>query len=295
MKKPLKNKPHSVAVRLNHIAATSKTTYEYILLRYGQERLLWRMAKSTECGEFILKGALLFLVWQGRSYRTTRDIDFLGSGSPDLNRIQQIFITLCNQNTLDIDGLVYDATSVTTCRIQDNQDFLGVRVNIRALLDHARIDLQVDIGFGNAITPAPERLIFPPLLDAPGPEVIAYPRYTAMAEKFLAMARLGIDNSRMKDFYDMVVMFRLFDFDPELLAKAIQNTCKARNYKLTKALPVALTETFYENPNKKSLWKGFSQRAGLTIPVGNLAEVVAELRKYLLPILERAVEGRQCP
>ena len=162
-----------------------------------------------------------------------------------------------------------------------------MRVNIRALLERARIDLQVDIGFGDAITPAPERLVFPPLLDAPGPSIMAYPRYTAMAEKFLAMARLGIDNSRMKDFYDMIVMFRLFNFDGDLLARAIQNTCKARKFELTGKTPVALTAGFYKDPAKISLWNGFLQRAGLTIPVGNLGEVVIELRKHLLPVLER--------
>jgi hypothetical protein len=287
MKKPVKNKSASVAARLRQIAETSKITYEHILLRYGQERLLWRMANSKECGKFILKGASLFLVWQGHFYRTTRDIDFLGSGTPDQGRMKQIFISLCDQKTIEMDGLVFDAASVRTGSLQDNQDYSGVRVNMRALLERARIDLQVDIGFGDAITPAPELLVFPPLLDAPGPQVMAYPRYTAMAEKFLAMARLGIDNSRMKDFYDMVVMFRLFDFDEALLASAIQNTCKARKFELTKDIPVALTEEFYEDPVKTGLWNGFSQRAGLTIPLGKLSDVVLELRKHLLPVLER--------
>jgi hypothetical protein len=281
-----------VAARLNQIALATKTTYEHILLRYGQERLLWRMTNSVEFEKFVLKGASLFLVWQGQNYRTTRDIDFLGSGSPDLERIKRIFIDLCNQNTLEIDGLVFDAASVKTSSIQDNQEYFGVRVKIRALLERARIDLQIDIGFGDAITPAPELLLFPPLLDAPGPKVMAYPKYTAMAEKFLAMTRLGIDNSRMKDFYDMVVMFRLFDFDSELLAKALKNTFKARKFELPFDVPICLTSEFYEDPGKTSLWNGFSQRAGLTIPVGNLNEVVIELRKNLLPILALIAENK---
>jgi predicted nucleotidyltransferase component of viral defense system len=289
MKKPVTNKSHSVAARLSQIAVKSATTYEYILLRYGQERLLWRLANSAERENFILKGASLFLVWQGHSYRTTRDIDFLGSGSPDLERMKRIFMSLCEQNTLETDGLVFNSDSVRASPIQDNQDYSGVRVNLRALLNRARIDLQVDIGFGDAITPAPQRLVFPPLLDNAGPEIMAYPIYTAMAEKFLAMARLGIDNSRMKDFYDMVVMFRLFNFDSELLAKAIQNTCKARKFVLTTKEPIALTAAFYENAEKIKLWNGFSQRAGLTIPVGNLGEVVLEMRKRLLPILEKVI------
>jgi hypothetical protein len=161
MKKPVKNKPRSVAARLRQIAETSKTTYEHILLRYGQERLLWRMANSAECGDFILKGASLFLVWQGSFYRTTRDIDFLGSGPPDLQRMKRIFISLCDKNTIEVDGLVFEPSSVRTSSLQDSQDYSGVRVNIRALLERARIDLQVDIGFGDAITPAPERLVFP--------------------------------------------------------------------------------------------------------------------------------------
>lgn len=292
MKKPIKNKSHSVAARLGQIAATTRTTYEHILLRYGQERLLWRISNSAESGKFVLKGASLFLIWQGHYYRATRDIDFLGIGSPDLERIKRVFINLCDQNTLEMDGLVFNADSVKTSPIQDTLDYSGVRVNLRALLERARIDLQVDIGFGDVITPAPERLVFPPLLDAPGPEVMAYPKYTAMAEKFLAMARLGIDNSRMKDFYDMVVMFRLFDFDSVLLAKAIQNTCQARKFELTKKVPVALTAEFYQNPEKINLWNGFSQRAGLTIPVGNLDEVVIELRNHLLSVLNRAASGQ---
>ena len=170
MSKPVKNKSGSVAARLKQIAATSQITYEHILLRYGQERLLWRMARSIEFENFVLKGASLFLVWQGRNYRTTRDIDFLGSGSSDLERIKRIFKSLCNQNTLEIDGLVFDTSSVKTSSIQDNQDFSGARVKIRTLLERARIDLQVDIGFEDVITPAAERMVFPPLLDAPGPK-----------------------------------------------------------------------------------------------------------------------------
>jgi hypothetical protein len=171
--------------------------------------------------------------------------------------------------------------------IQDDLDYPGVRVNLKALLERARISLQVDIGFGDAITPAPERLVFPALLDTAGTVIMAYPRYTAMAEKFLAIARLGIDNSRMKDFYDMVVLFRLFDFDASLLALAIQNTCRARKYKISEDIPVALTRKFCEDPAKSDLWKAFTKRAGLTVAVGDLEAVIEELRKHLLPVLEK--------
>ncbi len=160
-----------------------------------------------------------------------------------------------------------------------------MRILLRALLGKARIDLQVDVGFGDAITPEPERITFPTLLDGPAPVLLAYPPYTAIAEKFQAMVVLDMANSRMKDFYDICVMFRSFPLDAEILAKAIQRTFARRDMALPGKMPMALTPDFSEDPLKQIQWNAFVKKSRLTVPMGDLPNVVAELRGHLHPML----------
>jgi hypothetical protein len=177
---PLKkrNTAHSIFQRLLKYAKLHGEDFNLLLSRYGVERLLYRLSISNHADRFILKGASLFLVWQGQNYRVTRDADLLGSGPADIETLTDIFKELCEITTEDIDGIKFLIDTVRAVPIREEQEYDGIRVTLVGLLYQARIPLQVDIGFGDAITPEPERITFPTLLNAPAPELMAYPRYT---------------------------------------------------------------------------------------------------------------------
>jgi predicted nucleotidyltransferase component of viral defense system len=283
----MKNLAHSIAQRLLNVSKKDGTDNTLVSMRYAAERLLYRIGQSAYAKKFILKGATLFLAWHGHSYRTTKDVDLLGFGKPDTEHLIAIFRELCLPDTSAIDGIVFLPDSVRARIIQEQQDYPGIRINLRAMLGQVRIDLQVDIGFGDAITPKAEKITFPTLLELPAPVIMAYPKYTAMSEKFMALVVLGMENSRMKDFYDICVMLRTMEFDFEILAKAIRATFSARNNALPDEIPVALTEEFSLDKRKTKQWNAFVNRSDLTIPVGHLPEVVREIRQQLSAVLSR--------
>ncbi len=276
----------SVAQRLLNFSKGNNEGYNFILVRYGVERLLYRISQPPTGQKFVLKGASLFLVCFGHAFRTTRDVDLLGMGSWDLETISKIFRALCMIDTLGVDGLLFQSKTVLVSRIKEDQDYEGVRVLLRALLGKTHIDLQVDVGFGDAITPEAERVHFPTLLDGPAPFLLAYPPYTAIAEKFQAMVGLDMANSRMKDFYDICVLFRSLTLDPEILATAAQRTFARRNMPLPGEMPTALTRNFSEDPMKQAQWNAFVKKNRLTLPMGDLTEVVEELRMRFEPIMQ---------
>jgi predicted nucleotidyltransferase component of viral defense system len=203
-KKP--NTGHSVFQRLLNHARAQGEDFNLLLFRYGVERLLYRLSISPYAEKFILKGASLFLVWKGQNYRVTKDADLLGLGPADADHLIGVFRELCRTASVDVDGIEFVPDTVRAIPIREEQHYDGIRVTLEGLLHQARIPLQIDIGFGDAITPAPEKVTFPTLLNAPAPKLLAYPRYTMVAEKLEAMVRLGIANSRMKDFYDVVAL-----------------------------------------------------------------------------------------
>ena len=214
-------------------------------------------------------------------------MDLLGFGKPDSERLIAIFRELCLLDTSAVDGIVFLPDSVRARAIQEQQEYPGIRINLRAMLGQVRIELQVDIGFGDAITPKAEKIKFPTLLELPAPIIMAYPKYTVMSEKFMAMVVLGMENSRMKDFYDICVMFRTMEFDLEILENAIRATFNSRNNALPDEMPVALTEEFSLDKRKTNQWNAFANRSNLIIPVGHLPEVVREIRQQLSPVLSR--------
>ena len=196
-----RNLAASVRQRLLNRARERGEDFNYLLTRYANERLLFRLAESAHRDQFVLKGATLFELWHDAVHRATRDVDLLGFGEPALERMRAIFRELCIVD-VEPDGLCFLETSVRAERIHDGQEYGGVRVRLAADLDGARITLQLDIGFGDAVTPGVVEAKFPTLLDFPAPRLRTYPRETVVAEKFEAVVRLGIANTRMKDFYD---------------------------------------------------------------------------------------------
>lgn len=179
------------------------------------------------------------------------------------------------------DGVRFDVASLDAGPIREDQDYGGVRLTLRAEIGSALVRLQVDVGFGDAITPGPELIEFPPLLDFDAPKMRAYPRPTVVAEKLEAMVKLGIANSRMKDFFDVVVMARMFSFDGIQLVRAIRATFERRGTALPKALPLALTDEFALDATKSTQWAGFVRKSGASTEVGDLPEVVRAARGFL--------------
>lgn len=286
-----RNMAASVRSRLTALAHAQGQETEYILTRYALERLLYRITRSSFSDDFILKGALLFALWDERARRPTRDLDLLGFGSDSPERVEHIFRDLCALAVED-DGLVFAPESVRANPIREAQEYGGVRVTLQATLGSARLRVQVDIGFGDVITPSPQEVIFPTLLSLPAPVARAYPRETVVAEKVEALTHLGMTNTRMKDFYDLWLLARLFSFDGLILATAIATTFTRRRTPLPEAEPLALTDVFAHDPGKSAEWRAFILRSRLDSPGLILPSVVEVLRAFLLPPLSAIRLGK---
>lgn len=274
---------HSARQRLLEQCRATGEDYSLLLTRFGIERLLYRLSRSEHVEQFILKGAMLFAAWTGRVHRPTRDLDLLGFGDPSAERLVLIFRRLCH-TTVEEDGLWFDAETAMCEPIRDDQEYGGLRVKLLGFLGKARINLRIDVGFGDAVTPNAKRMKFPTLLDHPAPLVRAYPLETVVAEKFQAMVSLGMANSRMKDFYDVWTLIREFQFDNATLAKAIEATFTRRRTALPAVLPMGLSDEFVGDPLKQKQWNAFLSRSGLSADL-QLAEVVAAIRDRIVPLI----------
>lgn len=222
-----KNLAASVRARLKHHADAAKQDFNLTLTHYGLERLLYRLSISPHGTNFVLKGALLFSLWYDLPHRPTRDADLLGFGPDDIDSAVAAFRDIC-QITVE-DGMTFDPASVKGALIRKEADYGGVRIDLQTKLDGARIALQVDIGFGDAVTPAPQTIDYPVLLnDLPAPRLRVYPKYTVVAEKFHAVCLLGMSNTRMKDYFDLWVLLDDGTLDPLVLRRAIETTFERR-------------------------------------------------------------------
>lgn len=273
----------SVRQRLLNASRARREDFQVTLTRYGLERLLYRLSKSAHHDQFIIKGAMLFSAWNEVPHRPTRDLDLLSFGTSDIPRLEEMFREIVNTE-VEPDGLEFFTESVRGGRIKEDQEYEGVRLSVQARLAQAHLSLQIDIGFGDAVTPAPEEIKYPTLLaDSPAPHLRAYSRYSVVAEKFQAMVMLGIANTRMKDFFDLWTLARTFDFDGRVLCQAMQMTFERRETEVPSAAPLALTPEFYENRTRQSQWYAFLKRSQLAAQSTTLDEVAAVLRNFLLP------------
>jgi predicted nucleotidyltransferase component of viral defense system len=274
---------HSARQRLLNRSRETGEDYNLLLTRFCIERMLYRLSCSEHADQFLLKGAMLFAAWTGKVYRPTRDLDLLGFGDATAERLVSVFRSLCEMAVED-DDLRFDADTVSCEPIRDDQEYGGMRVKLLGFLGSARISLQIDIGFGDAVTPEAKQTEFPTLLDHPAPIVRAYPVETVVAEKFEAMVSLGMGNSRMKDFYDTWILLREFDLNEETLAEAIRATFGRRRTEIPTTLPVTFTQEFIADPRKQSQWTGFLNRSGLSADLP-FADVVEVIRRRLAPLI----------
>jgi predicted nucleotidyltransferase component of viral defense system len=214
-----KNVAASIRARLLSLSQEKSEDFQRVLGRFAIERFLYRLGTSPYRDRFVLKGATLFTLWTGETHRPTKDLDLLGRGSSATPDVEQVLRSIC-QVQVD-DGILFDSQSVEGSRIKEDDEYDGVRIKLRALLAGARIPLQVDIGFGDAVFPEPELATFPVLLSMSAPIIRAYPREASIAEKLHAMVELDIRNSRMKDFYDVWFMANTWTFQLDSLRSAI--------------------------------------------------------------------------
>ncbi len=293
-KPPPKDIGASVRARLLRLARERGEDFQLVLTRYANERLLFRLASSRHAHRFVLKGAALFTLWTGKPHRATRDLDLLGFGDPAVDRVREVFVEVLALDVSD-DGVRFDLESIAVSLIREEQEYGGVRVELVARITNAQVRLQIDVGFGDAITPEASVVEFPPLLDFPAPRLRAYPRETVIAEKLEAMVQLGMANSRMKDFYDVAVLARDFDFDGAMLARAIGATFERRRTALPMTMPVALTAAFSKDSTKKTQWSGFVRKAGVR-DAGTLAETIEAVRAFVeVPLAAAAANGTLAP
>lgn len=282
-----RNVAASVANRLLQRSRRTGEDQQLLLTRYGSERLMYRLSASPAKDRFVVKGALLFLVWADAPFRATRDLDLFAMRKPSPEQLLALFRSLCGV-AVEEDGLVFDPATVRVNEIREDQEYGGLRVTMRARVGKILIPIQVDIGFGDAITPAPQTGPFPVLLDFPAPMLRLYPRETVVAEKFEAMEQLGLVNSRMKDYYDLWVLARHYEFDGEVLRQAVQNTFRRRKTELPGGEPEGLSEAYATDPAKNAQWAAFVRRAFLRDSQSDLREVIRLLREFLLPVIKAA-------
>jgi len=288
------NIAQSVRQRLLNLARQTGQDYNRLLVRYSLERILYRLSQSEHADRFILKGAMLFAVWSGQQYRSTQDLDLLGTGDNSPAGLEDVLREVCGVETGVPDGMAYAPETVAAEIIREDMQYEGVRLRVESRLGTARIPLIIDVGFGDAITPAPLEEEFPVLLDAPAPRIRAYPRESVIAEKLEAMISLGEANSRMKDFADVYFLSKHFDFDGPVLAEAIANTFARRETPIIEA-PAAFTEEFAGLDHKQAQWRAFLRRtAPQGIPEG-FPDVVAGIATFLGPILSHLAANQPLP
>jgi predicted nucleotidyltransferase component of viral defense system len=287
----IKDVAASVRQRLHNLSEKRGEDLQYILNRYASERFLYRIGISSYANNFVLKGALLFQLWSDQKHRQTRDVDLLGYGSNDIDQIEQVFRDICG-SPLENDGLIFQENTVRGEEIRGGQEYGGVRVSFTAKLGKAKAYLQFDIGFGDVVTPASILAKLPTLLDFPPPSLRVYSKETLIAEKFEALVKLGIANSRMKDFYDLRFLAKTFDFEGKTLADAIKNTFNRRNMALPEEIPIALTDEFSQDRLKVNQWSAFLSGRGIAQIDEDFSEVITLIGNFLMPVANSLAHGK---
>ncbi|MCX7192831.1 MAG: nucleotidyl transferase AbiEii/AbiGii toxin family protein [Proteobacteria bacterium] len=280
-----KNIAASVRVRLLGIAKSQNADFNQILVRFALERILYRLSQSTHADQFLLKGSLLFTLWYDMPHRPTRDADLLGFGSSDLESIAQTFRDIAGVEVED--GIVFDPATVSVEEIRKEAGYAGARVLIVGEIANARCKTQIDIGFGDAVTPGHVHAVYPVLIkDLPAPRLKTYPVYTVISEKLHAIVLLGMTNSRLKDYFDLWVLLDREALNTHTLARAIAATFVRRGMSVPTELPIGLTNEFATERSRQAMWLSFLKKNQLAITP--LLEVVTMLREKLMPVLSQA-------
>lgn len=275
--------PDSIKARLRNLAEKENRPFDYLLMHYFIERLLYRLSISDYADNFILKGGLLLYAMLDNDARATRDIDFLARRIENVpEELIRIFTDICS---IDADDAVrFDASTITAQRIKEDADYEGVRIKLMGYLDRSRQVLQFDIGYGDIVVPGPLDVDYPSLLNMERPHLKAYSMESVIAEKFEAMIALAEANSRMKDFYDVYTLSRTYDFEGYTLYEAVRQTLERRATPLMR-IPIIFTEKFSEDQAKQTQWYAFQRRIQIAQNI-TFENALTEIKAFLLPVYE---------
>jgi hypothetical protein len=292
-----KNLAASVHRRRLNSARQNGEDFNQVLGQYAIERLLYRLGKSVHRDRFVLKGASLYAVWQrdnsALTYRPTRDLDLRASGSPLSGELIDSFRQVLT-TPVPPDGLEFRPEEIRAVATREDQPYQGCRLNLSAHLGQARIPIQIDLGFGDAITPDAQSIEYPTRLGFPAPVLRAYPRETVVAEKFEALVSLSMANTRMKDFFDLWTLATQFEFEGAILQAAIKATFERRKTPLPENVPVALTPRFTADTAKMVAWRAFIVRNSLG-EFTSLETIAAFIEPFLIAPANAAREGPPLP
>lgn len=281
---PTSNPSASIHQRILNKAAAEQRPFNELLQYYAIERFLFRLGQSPYKKQFILKGALVFLAWQVPLTRPTRDIDFLGFTENSIDNLVRIIRQVCSLS-LESDGIVFVPDSVKGEMIKENADYHGIRIEFLGFLGKAKVNMRLDVGFADVVTPAARELELPTIFETSSkPCIWAYPPETVVAEKFQAMVALGMVNSRMKDFYDLWYLTDSLEFDLGTLQEAVMNTFRERKTSLPKEAPDALRSGFAAL--KQTQWVGFLKKNRITGAPTDFILVIERLKKFFDPIIQ---------
>ncbi len=290
---PQKNMGASVRDRLTQRARAAGENVQLILTRYAVERLLYRLSVSAHSDKFVLKGAMLFSLWSPTPYRATSDLDLLGMGDPAATALIAAFRDVLQVEAAD-DGVTFLPETLRAEPTRPQDEYAGVRVLFDAMIAGARLPIQVDVGFGDAVTPAAQQIEYPSLLEMPTAKLKAYPPETVVAEKLEALVSLGVANSRMKDFFDLWAISQTFAFEGTVLARAIKATFERRTTALPAQTPFGLSEAFAADPAKQVQWLAFLRRTEIALAPEPLYELIPAISAFLTPVL-RAARSSESP
>jgi len=294
MTRPPTNVVASVLARLRNVAQEAGLSFNDILQAYVIERFLARLARSPHADTVLLKGALMLRVWGVPRARPTMDIDLLRRGVVDQRALVQL-VEQCAAIDDPSDGVMFEPTTIAVESIRDATEYVGTRIRLQARLDNVRQTVQIDFGVGDAVHPQPQIIDYPVLLMSPPVRLNAYPVEAAIAEKFQAMVHLDLQNSRMKDFYDIWILSRTLSFSGSSLSKAIRSTFDRRQTSVPIVPPTALTAQFYSEPVHVRQWAAFVRRIGEPALANEFSRVVAELAAFLMPPAKAAATSADYP
>jgi predicted nucleotidyltransferase component of viral defense system len=282
----------SIRARLTNRARQTGRPFQEVLTHFTLERFLYRLSRSPHAERFVLKGGLMLRAWAAPQSRPTRDADFLGRGDPSAEELVRVMREVCAV-AVEPDGLTFDRDSVRGERTRPNEEYQGIQIHLVGHLGQARTAVKLDVGFGDAVVPAPVELAYPTILDLPAPRLRGYTRESVIAEKFQAMVALGEANSRFKDFYDVWLLAQHFDFDAAVLVTAVRTTFARRGTELPRA-PLPLTDTFAQDDRRATQWRAFLRRSVIEEAPSRFSDVVEALRVFLQPVVD-AIHAADAP
>jgi len=283
--KIIKDPASSIRARLFAHAKANGDDFQRVLTRYAIERLLFRLSQTEAAESYVLKGAMLFVTWPKHVFRPTGDLDLLGHGDPEPEALTKLFTRICEVKLPD-DGILFDPATLKVEPVREADVYQGARLSLKAGLAGAVIAVLIDIGFGDPVYPPPKRETFPPLLtDLPEAKVLMYPPETVVAEKFEAMIRFGVANTRIKDFHDIWVTMRTFPFELASVVEAVGGTLQRRSTAIPTEMPVGLTDAFAVVAEERGLWTGFLRRTPPAMEPPPFLQMQEELRRFFGPVI----------